>query len=162
MKQFFGMSRQGDLKEAVRGVGMPQMLLLMSNDRQFEQHVKELEALFPGVPSIGCIGMSYDTQVVENGVGVIAFSDGVCAVANVLEQVSVMPVRYIDRLQRDVNQVSSTMENTICIDFCSGNDACVLTTIYSVLKHKGISLVGGTGDGGRISANGRVYKDAVA
>ena len=64
MKQFFGMSRQGDLREAVRGAGVPQMLLLMSNDRQFEQHVKELEALFPGVPSIGCIGMSYDTQVV--------------------------------------------------------------------------------------------------
>ena len=32
----------------------------------------------------------------------------------------------------------------------------------SALKHKNISLVGGTGDGGRVSANGRVYEDAVA
>ena len=38
----------------------------------------------------------------------------------------------------------------------------MLTTIYSVLKKKDISLVGGTGDGGRVSANGRVYKEAVA
>ena len=134
MKQFFGMSRSGNLREAVGGLRMPQMLLLMSNERQFEEHVKELEILFPGVPSIGCIGMSYDTQVVENGVGVIAFLDGVNAVANVLEQVSVMPVRYIQRLEQDVSRVGGDQKNTICIDFCSGNDACVLTTIYSVLK----------------------------
>ena len=73
MRQFFGMSRRGNLREAVSGLVMPQMLLLMSNERQFEEHVRELEALFPGVPSIGCIGMSYDTQVVEDGVGVVAF-----------------------------------------------------------------------------------------
>ncbi len=162
MKQFFGMSRSGNLREAVGGLRMPQMLLLMSNERQFEEHVKELETLFPGVPSIGCIGMSYDTQVVENGVGVIAFLDGVNAVANVLEQVSVMPVRYIQRLEQDVSRVGGDQKNTICIDFCSGNDACVLTTIYSVLKRRGISLVGGTGDGGKVSANGRVYPDGVA
>ena len=47
MRQFFGMSRQGSLREAVSGLVMPQMLLLMSNERQFEEHVRELEALFP-------------------------------------------------------------------------------------------------------------------
>ena len=77
MKQFFGMSQRGDLKEAVSGVGRPQLIMLFSNGDQFETHVKELEELFPGVPSIGCVGMCYDTRVVEKGVGVIAFSDGV-------------------------------------------------------------------------------------
>ena len=161
MKQFFGMSRNGDLKEAARGVTRPQFIMLLSNGDQFEAHVKELEALFPGVPSIGCIGMSYDTKVVEKGVGVIAFSEGVSAAANVLEEVSVMPVKYIDRLEQDVKSVNGTERDTICIDFCTGNDACVLTTIYSVLKRRNISLVGGTGDAGKVSANGRVYEDAV-
>lgn len=162
MKQFFGMSQQGDLKEAVRGLGKPQLIMLFSNGDQFETHVSELEKLYPGVPSIGCMGMSYDTRVVEKGVGVIAYYDGVSAAANVLEQVSVMPVKYIERLEKDVKHVNGSQENTICIDLCAGNDACVLTTIHSVLKHRNISLVGGTGDGGRISANGRVYEDAVA
>ena len=63
MKQFFGMSQRGDLKEAVRGLTNPQLILLMSNSNQFEEHVKELEALYPQVPSIGCIGMCYDTRV---------------------------------------------------------------------------------------------------
>ena len=89
-------------------------------------------------------------------------ADAVTAAANVLERVSTTPVKYIERLQRDVSKVNGTQKDTICIDLCSGNDACVLTTIYSVLKHKNISLVGGTGDGGRVSANGKVYNDAVA
>lgn len=161
MKQFFGMSQRGDLNEAVRGLSVPQFVMLFSNADQFEGHVRELESLYPGVPSIGCIGMSYDTRIVEKGVGVIAFF-GVSAAADVLEEVSVMPVKYIDRLKRDLNKVNASRENTICIDFCAGNDACVLTTIYTVLKRMGISLVGGTGDAGKVSANGRIYEDAVA
>lgn len=160
MRQFFGMSQLGDLQEAVRGLKNPQLIMLLSNDEQFEKHVAELEKLYPGIPSIGCIGMSYDTRIVEKGVGVIAF-DGVTASANVLEEVSTMPVKYIERLQNDVNKVNGSSRDTVCIDFCSGNDACALTTIYSVLGRQNISLVGGTGDAGRVSANGRVYHDAV-
>ena len=84
VRQFFGMSQRGDLKEAVRGLSNPQLIMLMSNSSQFENHVKELETLFPQVPSIGCIGMCYDTRVAEQGVGVVAFLDGVSAAANVL------------------------------------------------------------------------------
>ena len=162
MRQFFGMSNRGDLSEAVRNLDSPQFIMLLSNNTQFEEHVKALEKLYPGIPSIGCIGMSYDTKVVENGVGIIAFSGGVSATANVLEQVSVMPVKYIDRLEADIRKINGSKQDTVCIDFCSGNDACVLTTLYTSLRSRGIQLVGGTGDGGKVSANGKVYEDSVA
>lgn len=162
MRQFFGRSQSGNLQEAVYGLQNPQLIMLLSNSDQFEAHVKKLEELYPQVPSIGCIGMSYDTTVVEKGVGIIAFYDGVAATANVLEEVSVMPVKYIERLEKDVHKIDSSYADTVCIDFCSGNDACVLTTIDSVLKQRNISLVGGTGDAGKVSANGKVYQDAVA
>lgn len=162
MKQFFGTSQNGNLKEAVQGLNNPQLIMLLSNSDQFEAHVKELESLYPNVPSIGCIGMSYGKKIIEKGVSIVAFSDGVNAAANVLEQASTMPVRYIERLEKDVTSVNGSQTDTICIDFCSGNDACVLTTIHSVLKHRNISLVGGTGDAGKVSANGKVYEDAVA
>lgn len=162
MKQFFGTSRKGDLKEAVRGLSSPQLIMLFSTNEQFESHVKELEKLFPGIPSIGCIGMSYAADITEKGVSVIAYYDGVTASAGVLESVSTMPVKYISRLEQDLKKVNASSKDTICIDFCSGNDACVLTTLYSVLRQKNISLVGGTGDAGKVSANGVVYEDAVA
>jgi hypothetical protein len=156
------MSNRGDLSEAVRNLDSPQFIMLLSNNAQFEEHVKALEKLYPGIPSIGCIGMSYDTKVVENGVGIIAFSGGVSATANVLEQVSVMPVKYINRLEADIRKINGSKQDTVCIDFCSGNDACVLTTLYTSLRGRGIQLVGGTGDGGKVSANGKVYEDSVA
>nr|WP_201751171.1 MULTISPECIES: FIST N-terminal domain-containing protein [unclassified Neglectibacter] len=156
------MSQRGNLDEALRGLHAPQFIMLFSNDGQFEKHVEELEKRFPGVPSIGCVGMSYQTQVVEKGVGIIAFSNGVRAAANVLEQVSTMPVKHIQRLEADMKAVGGSGENTVCIDFCSGNDACVLTTINTSLGKRSIPLVGGTGDQGKVSANGRVYQDAVA
>ena len=162
MKQFFGMSQSGNLNDAVRGLNNPQLIMLLSNSEQFEKHVKQLETLYPKVPSIGCIGMSYDSRIVEKGVGVIAFEDGVSAAANVLEKASSMPVKYIERLEQDVEKIDGSQKDTVCIDFCSGNDACVLTTIHSVLKRQNISLVGGTGDAGKVSANGKVYEDAVA
>ena len=106
--------------------------------------------------------MGYQSGIVENGVAVAAFSEGVTAAANVLEQASTMPVKYIKRLEQDIQTVNGSSRDTVCIDFCSGNDACVLTTIYTALHKRGISLMGGTGDQGRVSANGRVYQDAVA
>ncbi|MDE5698527.1 MAG: hypothetical protein K2I96_14145 [Lachnospiraceae bacterium] len=162
MRQIFGMSHSGNLAEAVDRLENPQFIMLMSNNAQFETHVKTLEKMFPGVPSIGCIGMSYDTAVVEEGVGIIAFTDGVTATANVLEQVSTMPIKYIERLEEDMRRVGGTEADTVCIDFCAGNDACVLTTINTVLSQRKISLVGGTGDGGKVSVNGKIYEDAAA
>ena len=162
MKQFFGMSQRGNLGEAVQGLQRPQFIMLLSNNSQFEEHVRELEKRFPGVPSIGCIGMSYQIGIVENGVAVIAFSDGVTAASNVLEEVSSMPVKYIRRLEQDMRTVGGASRDTVCIDFCTGNDACVLTTMNNALRQRGISLVGGTGGEGRVAANGRVYQDAVA
>ncbi len=96
----------------------------MSNAEQFETHVAELEELYPGVPSIGCIGMSYQTSVTEKGVSVTAF-EGVEAVTDVLEQqIFIMPVKYISRVEKALEKKNKCYsENTVCIDFCTGNDA---------------------------------------
>lgn len=160
MKQFYGTSQRGDLKEAVKGLSNPKLIMLLSNSEQFSKHVEELETMYPGVPSIGCVGMCYGTSVVEKGVGVVAFSE-VTAVTNVLEEVSTMPVKYIGRLEQDLRKVNASEKDTVCIDFCTGNDACVLTTVYSVLGKQKISLMGGTGDAGVVSVNGKVYQDAA-
>lgn len=162
MKQFYGMSKGGSLKEAVRGLAGPKLIILLSNGDQFEKHVQELEQLYPRVPSIGCIAMGYDTSVVEKGVAVVAYTEGVSAVANVIEQVSAMPAKYIQRLEADIDKIRPGNNNTVMIDLCAGNDACVLTTVFAALKRRGIQLMGGTGDAGKVSCNGRVYQDAAA
>ncbi len=162
MKQFIGTSARGDLSEALRGLNNPSLIILMSNSAQFEEHVAQLEEAFPGIPSIGVIAMGYSKSVMENGVQVVAFSDGIKACANVLEEVSKMPVKYVKRLMTDVDSIGGTAKDTVVINLCAGNDACVLTTMYSVLGKKGISLTGGTGNDNKVSANGKIYEDASA
>lgn len=88
MKQTYRVDKGGNLTQLLNGINAPKLLLLMSNERQFEQHVKELDERFPGVPSIGCVGGSYGGSVVvaDNGVAVIAMEGNLTVVTNVLEQ----------------------------------------------------------------------------
>lgn len=69
------------------------------------------------------------------GVSVTAF-EGVEAVTDVLEQASIMPVKYISRVEKALQKINASSENTVCIDFCTGNDAAVLTTMYSILEKR--------------------------
>lgn len=164
MKQFIGISKNCDLKEAVKGLNVPSLILLCVSEKElFQSKVEELERLYPGVPSIGCVGQSYGgTQAIEKGILVTAFCEGVKAAANVLTDVSKMPVRRIHQFEQDVSQIGGSAEDTVCIDFCSGNDECVLTTMKMVLGKRRIQLTGGTAWEGMVSANGKVYADACA
>lgn len=163
MKQICGMSSNGNLKEAIASISKPEFLILMSTKELFARHVEELEEAFPGVPSIGCIGMSYSGGVTnESGVSVVAMTNGVRAVANVIEELSLKPVKYIQRLEKDLQAVGADSRNTVCFDFCCGNDGRLVTTLNTVLASKGISLIGGTGDCNMVSVNGKIYEDACA
>lgn len=161
MKQFNGMSQTGDLKEALKGLVNPSLIILISNEQQFDSHVAELEGLFPKVPSIGCVGAFYEKKAFDKGVGVVAFCEGVTVATNVLEQVSVMPVKYIKRMKQDLQKVQASSNNTVCIDFCTGNDACAVTTMYSLLGKQNIQLLGGTAGNSKVSVNGQIYEDAL-
>jgi len=164
MEQFVGMSKTGSIKEAAEGLKNPQFLMLFDSSKErFKESVSQLEEMFPGVPSIGCVGQFYGkTQVLENGVMVVGFSGGIRAAADVFTDVSTMPVKCIRKFQQNVTNISASADNTVLIDFCSGNDECVLATMESVLKSKKIQLTGGTAWEGLVCCNGQVYEDACA
>ncbi|MDK2829631.1 MAG: hypothetical protein PWP67_2451 [Clostridium butyricum] len=161
MKQQIGTSLKGDLSEALKGIINPAIIILLSNKSKFEKHVKELEQLYPGTPSIGCICASYSkNSTIENGLTVIAFSGCVRVATNVILQLSTTPVKYISRVEEDIRKVQAEPENTVCIDFATGNDSRLMTTLGSVLEPKNISLVGATIEHNMVSCNGIIYEDA--
>ena len=87
MREVYGKSDRGDLKEALKGISNPDAFILISNGKQFEQHVKELAEALPDVPSIAGTGFFYGDSVKEGGVGVIALS--------AMNYASTMPVHDI-------------------------------------------------------------------
>lgn len=161
VRQFYGTSRSGSIREAVKGLSEPKGIILLSNAEQFAEHVTELETLYPEVPSIGCVAMAYGREVTEKGVAVVAFLENVSAVTGVMEEASSMPVKYIRRLEQDISKIKPSGNNTAMIDFCTGNDAAVMSSIRYLLEKHHIELMGGTGDAGRLSCNGKIYEDAM-
>ena len=162
MKEIYGISKTGNLDEAISKIENPDLLILMTTEENFKKHVNELEEKFKGVPSIGCTGISYaGCDAVEGGVTVIAMS-GVKAVANVVEELSSVPVKYIKRLKSDLEVINAEHENTVCIDFACGYDGRLVTTLNMILGKRKISLIGGTVDKNMVSVNGKIYNDACA
>ncbi|WP_029230768.1 FIST signal transduction protein [Butyrivibrio sp. VCB2006] len=160
MNIFYGKSASGNVSEAVKGLGTAKLIIMTSTADDFEKNVEELEKLYPGVPSICCVGMGYDTAILEKGTFVMAFRDGVTVATGVLEKVSISPARYISRIEKDIAAVRPGKENTAIIDFCTGNDAAVLTTLSGLIKKNDLQVMGATGDAGKVSVNGKVYEDA--
>ena len=112
MKMFEGKDSSGRVESAVRGMSSAKLIIMMSDEKNFEGNVKKLEELYPGVPSIGCVAMGYDKAICETGVVVAGFTEGVQVATNVLEKVSKMPARYIDRLKHDIDTIRPGKENT--------------------------------------------------
>ena len=149
MKMFYGTSVAGNVAEAAKGLSNPKLIIMTSPADQFEKNVKDLENNYKGIPSIACIAMGYGNRVAEKGVTVTAFTEGVTAVAGVLEGVSTAPARHIVRMQDDLTKVKPGNNNTAIIDFCAGNDAAVLSTVTPLIKKHHLQLMGATGDAGK-------------
>lgn len=161
MKMFYGKSASCNVKEAASGLSKPKLIVFTCSADGFEKAVSDIEQLFPGVPSIGCVGMGYDASILESGVSIMAFSEGVTVASGILECVSTMPARYIGRLEDDIKKVKPGSDNTAIIDFCTGNDAAVLTTLRGLVDKYNLQIMGATGDAGKVSCNGKIYQDAM-
>lgn len=165
MKFTFGNSRKGDAAEALSGIKEPAALFFsVAGEDMLERTAMEIEKRFPGVASIGGVGQAYtDKQVYDAGITVIAMKDNIKVVADVLEQASVMPIKYISRLENAVKAVGGEQGRTACFDICSaGADVRAVTTLSNYLCRAGYDLAGGTSNSSAVACNGKVYKDACA
>lgn len=165
MKFAYGSSRTGNVTEAVKNISSPAALFFsVASEDMLERTAAEIENAFPGVASIGGVGQTYtDKQFFDAGITVIAMKEDIRVVADVLEQASVMPVKYIRRLENAVKAVGGEKGRTACFDLCSaGADVRAVTTLSDYLCRAGYDLAGGTSNSSSVACNGKVYRDACA
>lgn len=165
MKFTFGSSKKGDVAEALSGIREPAALFFsVAGEEMLEHAAMEIEKKFPGIPSIGGVGQAYiDKQFFDAGITVTAMKDDVKVVADVLEQASVMPIKYIRRLENAVKAVGGERGRTACFDICSaGADVRAVTTLSNYLCRAGYDLAGGTSNSSAVACNGKIYQDACA
>lgn len=165
MKLAYGSSKKGDVSEALKNITEPAALFFsVASEDMLERTASEIEKVFPGVASIGGVGQAYiDKQFFDAGLTVIAMKENIKAAADVLEQASVMPIKYIRRLENAVKAVGGERGKTACFDICSaGADVRAVTTLSNFLSPLGYDLAGGTSNSAAVACNGKVYKDACA
>lgn len=160
MKQTYGYSKSGDTAQALKGLGTPKAIIFFVDKNHVESTANEICKMFPDAVSIGCVGQSYaGKNVYEDGLLVIGY-EGVDAVGGVIENVGTMPLASIETFKKDVQKIQAGKNDTVCVDFTTGNDAELVTTMNIALLPKGISLVGGTAWEDTVVYNGRIYHNA--
>lgn len=164
MEEFIGISSRGNVDEALRGLGDPKLIIMTVGDEKlFREAAVKLNDRFPDVPSIGCVGQAYgNNSVVENGIIITAFSGNITVDTGVINYVSKAPVAAVKNIQDSIAKVGPGKGNTVIIDFCTGNDECVLTTIQSAIAGRDVQLTGGTTWTKEVCVNGLIYSDACA
>lgn len=165
MKLEYGSSKKGDVSEALQGIVGPEALFFsVASEDMLGHAASEIEKAFPGVPSIGGVGQAYiGKEFFDAGITVIAMRENIEVVADVLEQASVMPIKYIKRLETAIIAVGGERGKTACFDICSaGADLRAVTTLSNFLCRLGYDLAGGTSNSDMVACNGKVYRDACA
>ena len=156
MKFAYGSSRTGNVAEALKNIVAPAALFFsVASEYLLAPAAAEIEKAFPGVASIGGVGQAYiDKQFFDAGITVTAMKDDIKVVADVLEQASVMPVKYIRRLENAVKAVGGEKGRTACFDICSaGADVRAVTTLSGYLGRAGYDLAGGTSNSSAVECN---------
>lgn len=172
MKSFIGIGKgaaSNAIVEATRGLSAPKLIVFIAPYDAMQTAASYLREQYPNAESIGTLGTSLaNGSVSDNQIVVTAFFDDTAVCAGVLEQISECPVAEIGSLEQRISIVKPNREDTVCIEFCTGEEEKLVTTLNAVLGRKGIQLAGGTvfgvpdGKEAVVAYNGALYKDACA
>lgn len=176
MEYIIGKSNKRQANEAVaeaaRELKNPKLIFVFSGIDSFEECHKELSVKYPDSIVIGAstyVGLCRDGAF-KNQLLILGIEEGIECYADVLEEADKYPLRYVNRVKRCMNKLSSA-QNSVCIEFSPAFLACeesVLSTLNSVLEAKNIPLIGGTagddcsGKKTLIGLNGKVWENAAA
>lgn len=161
MQQFIGYSKTSDINEAISGLSSPKGIIIICDKSNAESASAQLKNIFPSVPTIGCIGQCYAKEnILLTGILIVAFYGNVEIKANIITDVNTMPLKHISNVNNDITEIKATKDNTVCIDFTTGNDAVLVTTLNTALKKYDISLSGGTAWESTVIYNGKLYNEA--
>lgn len=170
MKSFIGVGTgnpQNAVQEATRGLESPEAIIFIAPFDMAGEVAALLREQYPQTPSIGTIGTKLvNGQVSDQNVAVLGLFSDAKVSCGVIENISECPVASVEEIEKKIAEVSPGREDTVCIEYCTGEEEKLVTTFTSCLEKKGIQLAGGTvfgvpeGKSSVVAYNGRLYEDA--
>ena len=150
MRGFVGTSNASDIEsaisEATSGLRNADLLILLAPYEKASQAAVLLSERYPSVPMIGTCGASIaKSSISDDQLVVIGFA-GVTVSCGLIDDVRTSPITSIKSFEDNLKSISPDSSNTICMEFVTGSEEKVMTTINSVLSRYDISLLGGSSD----------------
>lgn len=159
MKQTVKICKPNQLKDSLKTVSSSDLVILIAPSGIFDQSVNELNNVIPNVPNIGVCGQGY-SQLEDHPEDIMLISFNDCsAIVDVIPDVS-RPILSTESIIKHVNNIKGNKNNTVCLDFTTGNDSVIVTTFNACLNEKGIPLIGATAWDNKVSCNGIIYNNA--
>ena len=170
MKTFIGVgkgSTASAIDAAVSGLVSPSMILFITSYEMAAETAAEIYERFPNIPSIGTIGTKIANGMVgDQEIVVLGLYEDAKVSCGVIRNLSRCPVTSVKELEQKIQEVAPEKDNTVCIEFCTGFEERLVTTLHASLESKGIQLAGGTvfgvpeGKEAIVAYNGRLYEDS--
>lgn len=159
MRQTVKICNETNFENSLKEVATASCVILMAPTPVFENCVKKMGELIPEVTNIGVCGQGYyGLKDHPEDIILIGYYD--CQViADVIEDVK-KPILSVQRMKEHMNAIRADEKNTVCLDFTTGNDSVIVTTLNSCLHERNISLIGATAWDNKVSYDGKMYEDA--
>ena len=159
MRQTVKICNTTNFEESLKSIASAKLIILMAPAAVFEQCAGKMNDIIPDVPNIGVCGQGY-YQLKDHPEDIMLIGFYECqAIIDVIPDVS-RTILSVEKLMDNVSKIQGNGNNTICLDFATGNDSVVVTTFNACLNEKGISLIGATAWDNKVSCNGVVYNNA--
>ncbi|MBD7911871.1 MULTISPECIES: FIST N-terminal domain-containing protein [Clostridium] len=171
MKDYIGVGYGDDIQksieEATAGLNDSKIIFVFAEASKFKEVVGLVGQKYPSAIVIGTTGYSFaNRNIVKDNVVVWAMKSGVEVEAGVLQSVKTFPIKDIKPLEDSVKRIDAGNDNTVCMEFCTGSEEKIVSTLSSAISKKNIPLIGGTAQGADrdgvkcVSLNGEIYNDA--
>ncbi len=171
MRGFVGTSQSDNISEAVeqatKGLKKADLLILIAPFIKAQKAADYLAEKYPGTPIIGTTSASYTSKSTDDSSILVIALAGVTVATGVITNIRKTPVTSILEFEDTLNSMEPDADNTVCIEFNTGNEEKLLATINSVLRRYDISLAGSSsygtplGDKNQIIYNGQLMADTA-
>ena len=145
------------------------LILFLAKPEELAEAAQLITLHAPGIPAIGLPSYGFlngRTDLMD--IIRIQFGPEIQVACGIMENLHECPVQYAYEIEQKAASLKPGQDDTICLEFCTGEEELLVTTLSAILEKTGIPLIGGTiynqyePEQREIAFNGRLYKDACA
>lgn len=163
----------GDVEKVIKEVGEAlkdcTFIVYCSDYNRFDDISKQLRKALPKANAIGTTGYMFNEKgSFEAGVSATGFTDDEVEVyVGTLRRVDSCPIKYLPGLIWTVDEINKRYKDNLCIEFSTGHEERVVSTMKVSLEMVGMRLLGGTagnvpeGQPKKVAMNGKVLTDCA-